>query len=241
MARPRWSRGDLDGLDICGTNSWHLEAFDLVNHGRHASAVSGIDRDRRGTPVHSVHRSMRLKSTEVYALLREALRSWFRAAGFKRDKGSLSWCRMHEGAHTVVWFQVSQDEWDDFAGSKFVVEFQRSTESFPGAHPSRRMRMAQLLPVAAREEMRVLQNSVIASLAQPPNSHYVLHISESVTQWYRKKFVRDARPYSERDDVWLRYATPDHVCAWSQFLLMHLPICVATVESWPAAECREKP
>lgn len=173
-----------------------------------------------------------MKSTELYALLRSDLGSWFKSADFKRAKGFLSWSRSRGGASTVVWFQASQDGWDAFAGSKFVVEFQRSAEPVPGAHPARRMRMAGLLSATAREEMRALNNSVIASLTPPPDSHHALHVSESVTVWYRKKFVLDALPYSDRDDVWLRYAAPDHVREWSRFLLEQLPACVASVESW---------
>ena len=94
------------------------------------------------------------------------------------------------------------------------------------------MRMAALLSASAREEMRALQNAVIVSLTAPPSSHHALNVSESVTRWYRKKFAPDDLPYSERDDVWFRYADPDHVRSWSRFVLGHLPACVATVESW---------
>jgi len=97
---------------------------------------------------------------------------------------------------------------------------------------SRSARLADLLRHDEREDLRALQNAVIAGLVPPPDSHVALHVSESVTQWYRKKFVLDAAPYSDRDDVWLRYATPDHVRAWSRFILARLPACVATVESW---------
>ena len=173
-----------------------------------------------------------MKSTELYALLKSDLGSWFKSADFKRTKGFLSWSRSRGGASTVVWFQASRDGWDAFAGSKFVVEFQRSAEPDPGAHPARRMRIASLLSAPAREEMRALQNSVIASLTPPPDSHYALHVSENVTAWYRKKFVLDDLPYSDGDDVWLRYAAPDHVREWSRFLLQHLPACVASAESW---------
>lgn len=173
-----------------------------------------------------------MKSTEVYALLKTELGPWFKSAGFQRAEGFLSWCRSRGDAHTVVWCQASRDGWDAYAGSKFVVTFQRSGEPVPGAIPARSERLVGLLPYAAREELRALQNAVITGLVPPPDSHATLHVSEGVTQGYRKKFVPESQPYSERDDVWLRYAAPEHVRAWSRFILAHLPACVTTVESW---------
>ena len=172
-----------------------------------------------------------MKASEVYALLKPDLGPWFKGAGFQRAEGFLSWCRSRGDAYTVVWLQVSRDGWDAYAGSKFVVTFQRSLEPVPGAMQSRNARLADLLQHDAREELRALQNAVITGLRHPPDSHPTLHVSERVTQWYRKKFVPDAEPYSDRDDVWLRYATPDHVRAWSRFILAHLPACVTTIES----------
>ena len=173
-----------------------------------------------------------MKSAEVYAVLKPDLGPGFKGAGFQRAEGFLSWCRSRGDAYTVVWCQVSRDSWDAYAGSKFAVTFQRSVEPFPGAMQSRSARLADLLPHDAREELRRLQNIVIAGLVAPPDSHAALHVSDRATQRYRKQFVLDAEPYSDRDDVWLRYATPDHVRAWSRFLLARLPDCVAAVESW---------
>ncbi len=173
-----------------------------------------------------------MKAAEVYALLKPDLGPWFKSAGFQRAEGFLSWCRSRGDAYTVVWCQVSRDSWDAYAGSKFVVTFQRSVEPVPGAMQSRSARLADLLQHDALVELRSLQNTVIAGLVAPPDSHAALHVSDLATQRYRKKFVLDAEPYSDRDDVWLRYATPDHVRAWSRFILARLPACVATVESW---------
>lgn len=173
-----------------------------------------------------------MKSPEVYRLLRSELGSWFKGAGFVRAKGLLSWCRSRGDAYTVVFFQVSQEGWDPYAGSKFVVNFQRSAEPVPGMMPSRDERLAGLLGEDSREELRGLQNTVIKSLALPPDTYFALSGSESAARWYRNKFAPDDVPYSTRHDVWLRYASPDHVRAWSRFILAQLPACVATTESW---------
>jgi hypothetical protein len=60
-----------------------------------------------------------MKSPEVYAALKDHLAPSFQAAGFKRAKAMLSWARPQQNHHFVVWFQVSQDGWDSYAGSKF--------------------------------------------------------------------------------------------------------------------------
>jgi hypothetical protein len=109
-----------------------------------------------------------VKSPGVYAVLRSSLGPWFKATGFKRAKGVLSYCRLTNGAHTVVWCQISQDGWDAFAGSKFVVEFQRSRGTVVGELASRRQRLAAFLSVSEREELRSIQNAVIAALPRPP-------------------------------------------------------------------------
>lgn len=199
------------------------------------SEAAGGDGGVRGRAIaraDSLAKLAIMKSTDVYALLRAELGPWFKSTGFKRAKGLLSWWRPQGPASTVVWCQISQDGWDDYAGSKFVVEFQRSLDSTPSAMPSRRARLARLMSADARGELLAIQNAVISSLQAPPESYFKLHISESVTRWYRKNFEPVTAAYSERDDVWLRYAAPTHVTNWARFILAQLPACVAAAESW---------
>jgi hypothetical protein len=172
-----------------------------------------------------------MKSPEVYALLKVVLAPWFKENGFKRAKGLLSWARPAGDSHTVVWCQISQNGWESHAGSKFVVEFQRSAAPVVGAHPGGRMRLASLLTSDEREQVRAIQNLVISSLTPPPPSHPYLHISASVSKWYLEQFERVAEPYPDRYDVWLRYAAPEHVNQWASFILEKLPKCVAAMEA----------
>jgi len=174
-----------------------------------------------------------MKSTEVYSLLRSELAPWFKSEGFKRTKELLGWSRPSGGAYTVVWCQVSRDGWDPFAGSRFVVEFQRSADSHLGSFHATRERLGKLLSQEEREEVRRIQNSVIAELRPAPATHPWLQISPEVTAWYLKEFKPVSEPYSERDDIWFRYASPEHVSNWAKFILEKLPKCVDFVESWP--------
>ena len=173
-----------------------------------------------------------MKSAEVYAQLRSELAPWFKAAGFKRAKGLLGWARPHNGAFVVVWCQISQDGWDSYAGSKFVVEFQRSPEPVVGLHADRRRRLVSFLTAEGREEVRAIQNSVIADLRQPPKAHPTLQISEQIADWYLGQFKSIEKPYPECHDVWFRYSSPEHVASWARYLLRNLSMCVAAVESW---------
>ncbi|WP_172205396.1 hypothetical protein [Niveibacterium sp. COAC-50] len=173
-----------------------------------------------------------MKSTEVYALLKSELGPWFKAAGFKRADTFLSWSRPHGNLHITAWCQVSRDGWDEYSGSKFVVEFQLAPDPIVGASATRRQRLARLLTPEQREAARRIENEVIASLKRPPKTHPSLHVSPEVTRWYLAKFDTVSAPYPEGHDIWLRYAKPEHVSGWAQFILPLLPGCVSAVEAW---------
>ncbi len=151
--------------------------------------------------------------------------------GFRREKAFLSWARQHNERYTVLWCQVSRDGWDDYAGSQFVVELQRSDSPEVGAHPNTRTRIAKLLTDEQRSEMRRLQNQVITGLSRPPRTHPTLQVSSEVTKWYLEKFEPVSVPYRANEDIWLRYSKPEHVEAWADFLRRVLPGCVAAMEA----------
>lgn len=173
-----------------------------------------------------------MKSPEVYALLKSELAPWFKSDGFKRAKGPLSWYRECGSAYIVVWFQISRGGWDSHSGSKFVVGFQKSKKPVVGANPSISNRLADFLSKSEREEVRNIQNRVIADLQPPPQDHPTLHISSDVTKWYLEKFREVSAPYRENEDIWLRYYSPQHVSSWASFIEPKLPECVSIAESW---------
>jgi len=173
-----------------------------------------------------------MKSPEVYSLLKSELAPWFKSAGFRQARGLLGWSRPHGDAHIVVWCQISRDGWDLFAGSKFVVELQRSSEPVIGGGHARRQRFALFLSSEEREEVRKIQNEIIAGFRRPPASHPALHVSQRVTDSYLAQFKLISEPYSERHDIWFRYAAPEHITRWTQFIVGKLPRCIRTVEEW---------
>jgi hypothetical protein len=173
-----------------------------------------------------------MNSSKVYSALRDHLKPAFAAAGFKRAKALLSWVRPQRDRHLVVWCQVSQDGWDDYAGSQFVVGFQLSDEPIVGALSIRRRRLGKLLNRTGREEMRLIQNEVISSLLRPPTSHQLPHISEGVRNYYLRRFEKVDQPYSEDDDIWCRYARNEHLGVWAKFILSKLPECFQQTDTW---------
>jgi hypothetical protein len=172
-----------------------------------------------------------MKSPKVYAAIRDGLGPSLKSLGFKREKAFLSWSRQHDGQHTVVWCQVSRDGWDDYAGSKFVAEFQRSESAEAGTPSSTRARLAEFLTDDQRAEVWRLQGRVIASLGRPPQTHPMLHVSPEVTRWYLEKFEPLRGPYSPGEDLWLQYAKPEHVQMWADFLRRVVPGCVEGIEA----------
>ena len=172
-----------------------------------------------------------MKSLEVYAAIRDGLGPSLKSLGFRREKAFISWSREHERQQTVLWCQVSRDGWDDYAGSKFVVEFQRSNSPEPGAPSSARARLAKFLTEDQRAEARRIQSQVIASLSRPPRTHPALQVSPDATLWYLEKFEPLRGAYDPGDDLWLRYANAEHVDAWADFLRRVVPGCVEAIEA----------
>jgi hypothetical protein len=173
-----------------------------------------------------------MKSTEVYSQLKSELAPWFKSVGFKRAKGLLGWSRPHSDSHIVVWCQISRSGWDLYSGSQFVVEFQRSPEPVIGGPHARRQRFALFLSPEEREEVRSIQNAVIAALHSPPPSHPALQVSPNVTEWYLGQFKPVTEPYAERQDIWFRYSSPEHVVRWARYIASKLPDCISVIEGW---------
>lgn len=171
-----------------------------------------------------------MKSTEVYAILRNRIAGELKSLGFKREKAFLSWSRHYGDLYSVLWCQVSQDGWDEYAGSRFTVEFQRSAESVVGSVTKRRERIGKLLSRIQREEIRRMQNDVIANLRRPPKDHPFLAVSPDANKWYLAKFKQDDTPYPENHDIWFRYARVADVEGWAAFLAKVIPECVETME-----------
>jgi hypothetical protein len=173
-----------------------------------------------------------VKSTEAYAALRDEIGPWAKRHGFKRANAMLSWWRPQSDRCVVFWCQVFRGAWDPFAGSQFTVEFQLCLEPVVGCAGARRARIARLLDGAALEELRTIQNGVIASLPRPPRNHPVLQMGGKARESYLDRFRPIDAPYSSEQDVWLRYRCEADVRRWGRFVLARLPGCLSQVQGW---------
>jgi hypothetical protein len=186
----------------------------------------------------------RMKSTEVYRVARGVLAPWCKAHGFRRTTGGLlGWHKPLGELHLVFWLQCSQDGWDAYAGSKFIVEFQLSRSPQLGAAGPEglRERLPRFLAEHELELVREIQNTVIRSLPQPQPDHLVFKMDQQIVDWYLSEFKEVAGPYRATDDVWLRYWTPEDVKHWAEFLLGVLPRIVQLLTGIAEDKSRQGP
>jgi len=173
-----------------------------------------------------------MKSKELYSILREHLAPLCKANGFKRTNTMLSWVRPRGELYEGFWCQADQGGWDTYVGSKFVVEFQLGHQPLIGWETICRKRMGEMLAAAEREEIRRIQNDVIASLRRPPKNYPLLNLREEFSNFYLEQFKPIDQPFGERDDIWFRYASKQDADRWGEFLVAKLPGCFRLVETW---------
>jgi hypothetical protein len=164
-----------------------------------------------------------MKSAEVYKTLRESLGPWCKVHGFQRTRSAmLGWYKPVREGCLVFWFQCSQDGWDRYAGSKFVVEFQVADSPVPGLG-MHRARLARLLDEAQREDLRQHNNCVIMKLRKPDPSYFIFAADQKVIEWYLSNFDPVEEKYRANEDVWLRYGEEEDVRMWARWILGVLP------------------
>ena len=142
----------------------------------------------------------------------------------------VGWSKPAGDEHVVFWFQCSQDGWDDYAGSKFTIEFQRSDLPLIGTGKHRH-RISFFLIDTELQMVRQMQNNIIARLAPPPRQHFIYGLDESTVQWYLSKFRPIECALMNSDDIWLRYIEPIDVRRWAEFVLTILPRAIGVMST----------
>ena len=168
----------------------------------------------------------KLDSRGVYAIARSVLGPVMKEAGFKHERGMLSWTRPQEGEHLTIWLQVSQYGFDPYRGSKFTVEFQLGAESAVGSGGDS-VRFCRLLRAGELEVVRARQNRVIAGLPDLPAAR-LGGLSPDLRDYHR----RPEPVYSPRDDVWFRYRSGRDIEAWSTYLAAMMPTAIERFLIW---------
>jgi hypothetical protein len=168
---------------------------------------------------------MALNSKALYGLLREGLGPAFEGAGFSplKERGLVAFSRPQGVDSLVCWFQADRHGWEDLWGSSFTLEFQLGPEATPGAgNMLKRRRYSRLLAPGAREELRAINNTVIASLPGTEQGATVSISDDSGEDIVVIGVVTTRVPYHADDDIWMRYRSADHVDLWVQFLAQHV-------------------
>jgi len=166
---------------------------------------------------------MPLSSTELHRLARSELGPLLAPLGFRRSPGTsmASWARPADDRWVVLWVQPWRGTDAYAAGARFTVELRLSDAPAPGGGGLRR-RLTLLLTDAEREEMRRLQNRVIAKLPPPDAATAQLLPPAAREHWLREWKPRLA-PYGRDEDVWFRHGVEDDVRAWLAFFARVLP------------------
>ena len=136
--------------------------------------------------------------------------------------------RSQGNVHLIYRLGVARaDPWDDYAGSKLMLDFEIGTVENADLK-NRSFRSWRFLTEAQKEEARVMQNAVIASLCMPPPER-TADLQVEARAWYLGKFapVDDAN----RVQGMLRYYTEAHVDAWAVYLLRLMPQFVKELEA----------
>jgi hypothetical protein len=167
-----------------------------------------------------------MKADAVGRIVREVLGPWCKQMGLRR-MGSLTWsARLPAGDHLTIWFQLSRDGWDDYAGSKLVVELQISPSAVVGAVAgpgATRDRLTRFFTHEQLARVTQMQNDVIRKLTKPPAGHFIYACDEGIVDWYDAKFETVGSDYRMHDDVWFRYHDAHDVRRWAIFVLDRLP------------------
>lgn len=159
-----------------------------------------------------------MKSTEVYKEINSIVFPTLKSIGFKKTKsGMLGFYKKLKSHYLIIWFQCSQDGFDQYAGSKFIVETQigNSPEIGGGLH---RHRIPHFLTEGELDNIKKTENEIKDKLHKPPKSHFIFTMSEDVQKWYKKKFEKDNIAYTNSSDIWFIYFDTNDIQKWIRIL-----------------------
>ena len=172
-----------------------------------------------------------MKTKQLLAILRGHVEPVLVSAGFSRLKDRTgtcaAWCRsVADDCHFTVWAQNDKWPFDPWVGSRFLVELQRAPVCAVGAtHGALRLRLQLLLTDAEREEVRTLQNAVIAKCRIPTEEEHrqIMGFGLLPGNEYEASCRLIEGDFDPRLDLWLRYLDEADCHGWGEFLESWLP------------------
>jgi hypothetical protein len=155
-----------------------------------------------------------MKSAEVYKEINSIIFPNLKSNGFKKTKsGMLGFYKKLKSHYLIIWFQCSRDGFDEYTGSKFIVETQIGDTNEIGGSVHRH-RIPYFLTQDEFDIIKKAENKIKDKLRKPPKSHYIFSMSEDVQKWYNKKFEKDNIAYSNSSDIWFIYFDNSDIQKW---------------------------
>jgi hypothetical protein len=155
-----------------------------------------------------------MKSTEVYKEINKIISPNLKSNGFKKTKsGMLGFYKQLKENFLVIWFQCSQEGFDKYAGSKFIIEIQVSKTNQIGDISVVRNRIPFFLNEKELDIIAKTEVEIKNKLRTPPAS-YFFGLGESTVKWYLNKFNNTRKAYSKSSDIWFVYSDQADVVKW---------------------------
>lgn len=162
-----------------------------------------------------------MKSTEVYKEINKIIFPNLKSNGFKKAKsGMLGFYKQLKEFYLVIWFQCSQDGFDQFAGSKFIVEIQISKTNEIGTTSIIRERIPFFLTEKDFENIVRVENEIKDKLQKPPNTYFIFSLPENIQNLYKKKFEKTTTIYNNSSDIWFNYFDQLDIEKWIKLIAL---------------------
>ena len=159
-----------------------------------------------------------MKSTEVYKEINKTIFPKLKSYGFKKTKsGMLGFYKKIKDYNLVIWFQCSQEGFDPYAGSKFIVEIQLGQSNEIGTSFDRN-RIPHFLTRSELDNIVKIENEIKNRLQKPPQNHFIFSLEDSIQRWYMRKFEKEDKIYSNISDIWFIYYDSNDIQKWMEII-----------------------
>lgn len=160
-----------------------------------------------------------MKSTAVYKEISKIIFPNLKSNGFKKTKsGMLGYYKQLKEHYLVFWFQCSRDGFDEFAGSKFIVEIQISNSNEIGTDTIVRHRIPFFLTERDFTEIARTENQIKDKLQKPPKTYFIFNLAEDIQNRYKKKFEKANNSYDKSSDIWFLYFDKTDIKKWIEII-----------------------
>ena len=155
----------------------------------------------------------------MYKILDNHIQVDLKERGYKKAKSSmLGYSKKVDDHYINFWFQCSRDGFDEYAGSKFIVQFSVDDLAEVGYSGSDGGRIPKYLTLEELKEIKLIQNKIVRRLTKPSLSYFSSSWHTDVINGYLKKFEPVIDSYTNTSDIWFRYMTESDVDEWGCYL-----------------------